>query len=117
MTTDQPVVVRRDDDDDEILGYLRPVADRWQPTTVFHAVLAEPSERDAAEDVLRRDGMTSLSDPWWLEGTPGDWREVRIQEARPDRVRVRWADPMAEQPAHGHWVDPLATPLHRVRPR
>ena len=113
MTT--TITVRRDEDD-EVLGYLRPVGEKWQPMTVFHAALAEPTSRAAAEEVLRRDGLSSLSEAWWVEREPGDWQEARIQEARPDRLRVRWTDPYVDQPPTGHWIDPTVVRVRRSRP-
>ncbi|WP_103342653.1 hypothetical protein [Amycolatopsis sp. CA-126428] len=110
-----PIEVRREEDG-ELLGHLRRVAAGWEPGTVFHGVLAEPSGRDEAEEVVRRDGLPSLAEPWWAEEAPGRWTEVRIQEAHPDRLRVRWADPLAEQPAHGRWIDPREVRLRRYHP-
>ncbi|MEV7095221.1 hypothetical protein AB0M80_20505 [Amycolatopsis sp. NPDC051045] len=109
------IEVRRDEDG-ELLGHLRRVAVGWEPVTVFHAALAEPTGRDEAEDVVRRDGLSSLSDPWWVEEAPGRWTEARIQEAHPDRLRVRWADPLADQPAPGRWIDPRAVRVRRHHP-
>ncbi|MBE8523576.1 hypothetical protein ILP97_39855 [Amycolatopsis sp. H6(2020)] len=88
----------------------------WEPVTVFHGVLAEPAGRDEAEEVVRRDGLPGLGDPWWLEEAPGRWAEVRIQEAHADRLRARWADPLAEQPARGRWIDPRAVHIRRRHP-
>jgi hypothetical protein len=113
MTTE--IEIRREEDD-ELLGHLRRTGARWEPVTVFHAALAGPAGREDAEDVVRRDGLSSLSDPWWVEETPGRWTEARIQEAHPDRVRVRWADPLLEQPAHGQWIDPRAVRVQRFHP-
>ncbi len=107
--------VRREEDG-ELLGHLRWVGSGWEPVTVFHAALAEPAGRDEAEDVVRRDGLLCLSDPWWVEEEPERWTEVRIQEVRPDRLRVRWADPLAEQPPQGRWIDPRTVRLRRRRP-
>lgn len=112
MTT---IEVRREEDG-ELLGHLRPADAGWEPLTVFHAALAEPAGWEEAEDVVRRDGLSCLGDPWWVEAEPGRWTEARIQEAYPDRVRVRWADPLLEQPAHGQWIDPRAVPVRRRHP-
>ncbi|WP_156892909.1 hypothetical protein [Actinokineospora enzanensis] len=108
------ITIRRADDD-EVLGHLRPSGDFWQPMTVFHAALAAPTTLDVAEELVRRDGLSCLAEAWWVEDG-GVWREARIQEARPDRLRVRWADPMVDQPAHGVWIDPRAVRVQRHRP-
>ena len=114
-TSDTTITIRRDEDD-EILGYLQRTNAGWQPATVFHAALAEPTSREEAENILRRDGLSCLGDTWWIEDEPGRWREARIQEARQDCLRIRWVDPLADQPAHGHWVDLRVVRVRRHRP-
>ncbi|MEU4247307.1 hypothetical protein AB0F15_07855 [Amycolatopsis sp. NPDC026612] len=110
-----PIEVRREEDS-ELLGHLRRTGSGWEPVTVFHAPLAGPAGRDEAEEIVRRDGLSCLSDPWWVEEAPDRWTEARIQEAHPDRLRVRWADPLADQPPHGHWIDPRTVRVRRHRP-
>jgi hypothetical protein len=105
------ITIRRDEDD-EILGYLAPAGENWQPLTVFHVALAEPTSQDEAEDIVRSEGLASLSEPWWVEDDQGQWSEARLQEAQPYRIRIRWTDPMLDQPAHGEWID---TRERRVR--
>ena len=114
-TSDTTITIRRDGDD-EILGYLQHTNAGWQPATVFHAALAEPTSREEAENILRRDGLSCLGDVWWVEDEPGRWKEARIQEARRDRLRIRWADPLADQPADGHWVDLRVVRVQRHHP-
>jgi hypothetical protein len=111
VSTMIPITIRREEDD-EILGHLLREGDDWRPVTVFRAPLAPATSREEAEDIVRRDGLASLSEPWWVED--GDeWREARLQEVRPDRVRIRWTDPMIDQPAHGHWIDTAAGRVRR----
>jgi imidazolonepropionase-like amidohydrolase len=107
----EPITVRRDEDN-EIMGYLLLTGTGWQPLTVFHAALGDPTTQQKAEDIVRRDGLASLSEPWWIEHEPGEWREARLLEAQPHRVRIRWADPTLDQPAHGQWID---TRHHHIR--
>ena len=107
------ITIRRAEDG-EILGYVVPTGTGWQPETIFRVALAEPTSRDEAEEILRRDGLARLSDAWWVECEPGQWREAYIQEARENRIRIRWADPLAEQPAHGHWIDPQVLRVRRT---
>ncbi|HEY3467401.1 MAG TPA: amidohydrolase family protein [Amycolatopsis sp.] len=109
-----PVTVRRDEDG-EVLGHLRREGTGWQPVTVFGGVLAGPSSREEAEEVLRRDGLASLGEVWWVH-SGAEFREARIQEARPDRIRIRWADPLVEQSPQGEWIDPRVVRIQRQRP-
>ena len=101
----------RRDEDDEIMGYVVPVGEHWQPTTVFHAALGDPTSRDEAEDIVLREGLSALADRWLVE-YEGEWREVWLQEARPDGIRVFWSNPMYEASSKGQWID---TRTHRVR--
>lgn len=114
-TTHTTITIHREEDG-EILGYLQRTGSGWQPTTVFHAVLAEPTARAEAERILRNDGLSCLGDTWWVEDEPGRWREARIQEAHPTRLRIRWACPLVDQPAHGHWIDPRTVRVQRHHP-
>lgn len=104
----------RRDEDDEILGHLVPVGDHWQPTTVFNAALADPTTLEQAEDIVRREGLSCLTDTWLVEMEPGQWREARLQEAKPDRVRLWWSDPMIEQSPYGQWIDTRTTRIRRA---
>ena len=101
------------EEDGEPLGQLEPAGDRWQPVTLFGGVLAEPTTREEAEDILRREGLSSLADTWWVQNGPDTFEPATIQEARPDRLRIRWADPMTDQPAHGQWIDPRTVRVQR----
>jgi hypothetical protein len=104
----------RREEDDEVMGHLVPVGDHWQPTSVFNAALAEPTTLKQAEDIVRRDGLSCLTDTWLVEIESGHWREARLQEVRPDAVQLWWLDPMIEQSPHGQWVDTRATRMRRA---
>jgi hypothetical protein len=104
----------RREEDDEVMGHLVAVGDHWQPTSVFNAALAEPTTLEQAEDIVHRDGLSCLTDTWLVELESGHWREARLQEAKPDAVRLWWLDPMIEQSPHGHWVDTRTTRMRRA---
>lgn len=80
-------------------------------------MLAEPTSRDEAEHILRRDGPSSLADTWWVQDGPDGFKPALIQEARPDRLRIRWTDRLADQAAHGQWIDPSAVRVQRYQPK
>ncbi|MFC5186654.1 amidohydrolase family protein [Actinomadura harenae] len=110
-----PETVTREDG--EPLGRIVPSAGGWQAMTIFGAPLGETSDREAAREILQVNGLSSLAEPWWAR--PMDepsWREARLLEVRPDRVRVRWTDPLAEQPASGRWFELDDIDLARTRP-
>ncbi|MEV0668578.1 amidohydrolase family protein [Actinomadura luteofluorescens] len=93
-------------EDGELLGQVVPTAAGWQAATVFGAPLGEVTTREEAVETLHVMGLSSLAEPWWarpVEQT--QWRRAHLLEVRPDRVRLRWADPLAEQPAPGQWFD------------
>ncbi|HWD77429.1 MAG TPA: amidohydrolase family protein [Kribbella sp.] len=100
-------------EDGELLGRVIPVAGGWLPTTVFGAALGPASDRDAAVDVLEREGLASLTETWWARTDGPDWEEAVLMEAQPDRVRLRWKDPLRDQPAAGQWYDIIDIDLSR----
>jgi hypothetical protein len=51
-------------------------------------------------------GLSCLVEPWWARPAGETrWRRAHLVEVHPDRVRLRWADPMTEQPSSGQWFD------------
>jgi hypothetical protein len=57
-----------------------------------------------------------LTELWWARTDGPDWQEVVLVEAQPDRVRLRWKDPLAEQPPSGQWYDLTDVDVSRTRP-
>ncbi|WP_433234907.1 amidohydrolase family protein [Streptosporangium sp. CA-135522] len=97
-----PHEVRRDDG--ELLGRAVPTSGGWQATTIFGAPLGVPGDHDEALSILHSRGLACLSDPWWVRiGDDPTWRQSQIIEAAPDRVRLRWTDPMVDQSPSGQW--------------
>ncbi|MFC0623312.1 amidohydrolase family protein [Kribbella deserti] len=93
-------------DDGELLGYAVPLAGGWQATTVFGAALGPVTSREDAIELLRTEGLASLAELWWVRAIDHpDWRQARLTEVQPDRLRLHWADPMIEQPSGGTWYD------------
>lgn len=93
-------------DDGELIGRLIPTAGGWQATTTFGAPLSDVTSHDEALNNAHTLGLSSLAKPWWalpLDDT--HWREAKLLEIQPGRVRLRWTDPMTEQPPSGQWFD------------
>lgn len=93
-------------EDGEPLGRIVPTAGGWQPVTIFNAPLGEATDQDKAREIVQVRGLSCLTEPWLAR--PMDepsWHEARLLEVRPDRVRLRWADPLADQPPSGRWFD------------
>jgi len=91
-------------DDGELLGRIVPTAGGWQATTPFGAPLGDVTTREEALDILHKTGLSVLAEPWWvLTLDDARWREAVLVEVRPGRVRLRWTDPMADQPPSGEW--------------
>ncbi|KAB8180154.1 amidohydrolase family protein [Microbispora catharanthi] len=109
-----PHEVRRDDG--ELLGRVVPTAGGWQAVTIFGVPLGGAGDQGDAVRTLHARGLACLSEPWWARVGDGPaWREARIVEAAPGRVRLRWSDPMADQPPSGEWfgLDDLDLSLDR----
>jgi imidazolonepropionase-like amidohydrolase len=102
-------------EDGELMGRVVPVAGGWLPTTVFGAALGAVSDHDAAVETVRQEGLASLTETWWAR-TDGPWQEAVLTEAQPDRVRLRWKDPLLEQPPSGRWYDLTDIDLSATRP-
>ena len=81
------------DDDGELLGYLRPVEDRFEPVTVFGCPLGDADGEDEAIAVLDAVGLSYLAERWLLR-VPGRAEPIAVQvtEADPDLVRVKSVD-------------------------
>jgi len=116
MSVPSPIEVRRDEDD-ELLGLLLTAgAGRWVPATIFGAALAPAADEELAESVVREHGLSSLADRWWVHRS-GEWAQAWLLEVKPDRIRLRWADPMLVQSGHGEWVTLDTVTIQRHRPR
>lgn len=93
-------------DDGELMGRVLPQADGWQPTTAFGAALGGATDRDEAIKIVRAKGLSSLAESWWVRPEDSEvWQEAQLLEVAPDRVRIRWKDPMLDQPPAGQWMD------------
>ncbi len=89
-------------EDGELLGHVVPMTDGWLPITVFGSALGPATDRETAVETLVEKGLASLGETWWARAD-GEWHEATIVEAQPDRVRLRWNDPMLDQPPSGRW--------------
>ena len=75
-----------------------------------------PLDEGAAESLVRERGLSSLADRWWVRVGGGSWREAWLLEVKPDRLRLRWDDPMLMQAGHGEWVRLDEAEIQRHRP-
>jgi hypothetical protein len=91
-------------EDGEVLGRVVPVTGGWLPTTVFGAALGPVCSRDDAVETVEHEGLASLTETWWAR-TDGPWQEAVLTEVQPERVRLRWKDPLLDQAPSGQWYD------------
>lgn len=57
------------------------------------------SSHDDARSIVRSRGLASLAEPWWVRtGSDTDWQQAHLLEVATDRIRLRWTDPLADQP-------------------
>ncbi|MET9271037.1 amidohydrolase family protein [Kribbella sp. NPDC003557] len=91
-------------EDGEVLGRVVPVTGGWLPTTVFGGALGPACSRDDAVETVEHEGLASLTETWWAR-TDGPWQEAVLTEVQPERVRLRWRDPLLDQAPSGQWYD------------
>lgn len=93
-------------EDGELLGQVVPTGSGWQATTVFGASLGHPTTHDEAVGILEERGLSSLAEPWWVRVVgDSDWQQAQLLELERERVRLRWPDPMTDQPPSGRWLE------------
>lgn len=92
-------------EDGEVLGRIVPTSGGWQATTAFGAALGEVTTHDDAIETLEDRGLSSLAEPWQVRVGDTGWREALLLEVTPRRVRIRWTDPMVDQPPSGQWFE------------
>ena len=107
--------VRREDDG-ELVGRLLRAHDGWVPATVFGAALGPATDAVLAESLVLERGLSSLADRWWVRPTGGSWHEAWLLEVKPDRLRLRWDDPMLMQGGPGEWHRLAHVDIQRTRP-
>ena len=112
--TDATREVRREDG--ELVGLLLRVEAGWVPATVFGAGLAPATDAEPAEALVREQGLSSLTDRWWVRTERSGWRCAWLLEVKPDRIRLRWDDPMLMAGGHGEWVLVSSAEIRRHRP-
>jgi hypothetical protein len=85
-------IEHRREHDDELLGFLVPDGEWFTPVTVFGYPIAEPTDRDDAEESLDRIGLSYLAERWNLKRERQAPIQVEIVEASPQRVVVKNVD-------------------------
>lgn len=78
--------------DGELVGYLTLDEDGATPLTLVGYPLSGPLPYAEAEQLLHRQGLTALAEPWWLEEEDGPGFRVQIMSATPETVTVARAD-------------------------
>ena len=103
--------IRRENDTERI-GFLRALdGDTWEPLNLLGMSLAEPSDRESAESVVRGYSMPSLIEPMWCRiprpltqavtdarqvGDNSWWERVVVVESDSNEAKVRPYYPMNE---------------------
>ena len=96
--------IRREDG--ELLGRVVHQAEGWLPATAFGAALGGPADYEQAVATVRSIGLSSLAEPWLVRSVGSqEWVEAQLMEVTPSRLRIRWKDPMADQPPSGLWLE------------
>jgi len=78
--------------DGEIVGWMRPVDDRFEVIDLLGRPVGEPTDWLSGEERLEEAGIGYLADPWSLTLEPGRAIRVRIAEVSPSGIRVKLDD-------------------------
>jgi hypothetical protein len=100
-------------EDWERLGYLQKLGSgRWEPLNLLGIPLGEAMSRDDAIELVRAEGLASISRPWWIRApmpmvesrldarsvdASVDWRRMVVVELTPDRALLRSEIPWPEE--------------------
>ncbi|MEU7898558.1 hypothetical protein AB0B45_37565 [Nonomuraea sp. NPDC049152] len=101
------------EDDGALLGYVGRAEGGWQPMTVFGYPLGPAAGEDAAEELVRREGLDRLAGRWEFR-SDGGWYSCVLQEADLARVRIRPTDP--GYPGHEHSLELSKPGTGELRP-
>ena len=88
MNTEKTPIIRSDDD--ELLGFIVQIsAGSWEARTVFDYIITRTTDRQSAEETVRRDGLKFLSGIWqYYDKDDYDWHPCVIKEANQTNVTV-----------------------------
>ena len=81
--------------DDELVGYLVPDEDGFQPVSRVGHPMGAVMDEAAARSLLHQGGLIELNRRFWTDWPGEGWTNVVIIETSPVEVRFRreWAEP------------------------
>lgn len=87
MTTKKTPLYR--DSDKELLGYIVQDDSGWQAQTMFGYTIERTATREAAEQILRAQGMAFLTGVWqYFDKDDQQWHACVLKEVQEQRVTV-----------------------------
>lgn len=77
------------DDDKELLGFVAQNGSGWQAQTMFGYGISMAETDDAAEQIVRREGLVYLTGLWqYLDKDDKEWHPCILKEANQQQVTV-----------------------------
>lgn len=77
------------EDDNELLGFVASSGSGWQAQTLFGYGIDHAETADAAESIVRREGLAYLTGLWqYLDAEDDAWHPCILKEANQQQVTV-----------------------------
>lgn len=88
MRTMEKTAIYREDDK-ELLGFVAKVGEGWQAQTLFGYGIDRAETADAAEAIVRREGLVYLTGVWqYLDNDDDTWHPCVLKEVNQLQVTV-----------------------------
>jgi hypothetical protein len=86
------------EDNGELLGFIVQDSVGWEAQTIFGSTIAQASDREAAESIVRQKGLSFLMGVWqYFDEDDHNWHSCILKEANEHRVTVIRTTPMGYQ--------------------
>lgn len=88
MNYTQKIPINREDDG-EMLGFIVKDSTGWEAQTIFGYPLAHTEDKESADQVVRSQGLNSLTGLWqYLDKDDGAWYPCILKEVFENKVTV-----------------------------
>lgn len=110
MNNNQKIPINREDDG-ELLGFIVQDSHGWEAQTIFGYPIAHTDDKDSADQVVRSQGLLSLTGLWqYFDEDDKAWYPCIIKEAFEKKVIVIRATAMGYQDPDNYKIVTIKDP-------